>query len=151
MTMAEERSSNEPEPIGFWLGWLRVATIILIVFGLLLVVAHGLALKGFSLLVYSSSGRISEFGSEAADYISLAHAVLGAVMVGWGTALLLVLRGPMKRNVREGALIFAISLTCWFIPDTIFSVASGFWQNALLNLSFAVLFAIPLTALLRHE
>lgn len=151
MTMAEERSSNEPEPIGFWLGWLRVATIILIVFGLLLVVAHGLALKGFSLLVYSSSGRISEFGSEAADYISLAHAVLGAVMVGWGTALLLVLRGPMKRNVREGALIFAISLTCWFIPDTIFSVASGFWQNALLNLSFAVLFAIPLTALLRRE
>lgn len=151
MTMAEERSSNEPEPIGFWLGWLRVATIILIVFGLLLVVAHGLALKGFSLLVYSSSGRISEFGSEAADYISLAHAVLGAVMVGWGTALLLVLRGPMKRNVREGALIFAISLTCWFIPDTIFSVASGFWQNALLNLIFAVLFAIPLTALLRHE
>ncbi|MFM8561405.1 MAG: hypothetical protein ACKOB9_04825 [Solirubrobacterales bacterium] len=149
--MAEERSSNEPEPIGFWLGWLRVATIILIVFGLLLVVAHGLALKGFSLLVYSSSGRISEFGSEAADYISLAHAVLGAVMVGWGTALLLVLRGPMKRNVREGALIFAISLTCWFIPDTIFSVASGFWQNALLNLIFAVLFAIPLTALLRHE
>ena len=135
----------------FWLSWLRVATILLIAFGLFLVVAHGLASQGFSLLVYSSSGRISEFGDEAADYISLAHAVLGAVMVGWGTALLLVLRGPMKRNVREGALIFAISLTCWFIPDTIFSVASGFWQNALLNVSLAVLFAIPLAALLRSD
>ena len=135
----------------FWLSWLRVATILLIAFGLFLVIAHGLALKGFSLLVYSSSERISGFGDEAADYIALAHAVMGAVMVGWGTALLLVLRGPMKRNVREGALIFAISLTCWFIPDTIFSVASGFWQNAVLNLSFAVLFAIPLVALLRRE
>ena len=135
----------------FWLSWLRVATILLIAFGLILVVAHGLAMQGFSLLVYSSSGRISEFGAEAADYIALAHAVLGAVMVGWGTALLLVLHGPRKRNVREGALIFAISLTCWFIPDTIFSVASGFWQNALLNVSFAVLFAIPLGALLRSD
>ena len=134
---------------GFWLTWLRVATLGVIAFGLFLVVAPVLAREGFGLLVYSSSGHISGFGREAADYIELTHAVMGAVMVGWGTALLLVLRGPMQSNVREGALIYAVSLTCWFIPDTIFSLASGFWQNAVLNLGFAALFAIPLCALLK--
>jgi hypothetical protein len=78
---------------------------------------------------------------------------MGSVMIGWGTALLLVLRGPMQRNLPEGLKIFGVSLLVWFIPDTTFSIASGFWQNAILNLVFAILFLIPLTALYRqtHE
>ena len=142
---------TEPGPKTFWLAWLRIATIFMVAFGLFLVVAPALSRQGFSLMVYSSADRIGGFGSAAADYIELAHAVMGAVMVGWGVALLLVLRGPMRRNIREGALIYAVSLGCWFVPDTIFSLASGFWQNAILNLSFALLFAIPLVALLRQE
>lgn len=146
----EPGASTSPSP-RLWFSWLRLATVGVIAFGLFLVVSPALARQGFSLMIYSSSGRIAGFGDEAADYVGLAHAVMGAVMVGWGTALLLVLRGPMQRNVREGALIYAVSLTCWFVPDTIFSVASGFWRNAILNLVFALLFAIPLAALLRRS
>jgi hypothetical protein len=135
----------------FWLSWLRVATIGVIAFGLFLVVAPVLARQGFSLLVYSSSGHITGFDKEASDYIELTHAVMGAVMVGWGTALLLVLRGPMRRNLREGVQIYAVSLTCWFVPDTIFSLASGFWQNAILNVMFAAPFAVPLVTLWRQS
>ena len=134
----------------FWLTWLAVVTVGVIAFGLLLVVAPGVGRQGFSLLVLSSTDRISEFGSEAASYIELAHAVMGSVMVGWGTALLLVLRGPMRRNLPEGLKIFGVSLLAWFIPDTIFSIVSGFWQNAVLNLVFAALFAVPLVALHRQ-
>ncbi len=130
----------------FWLAWLRIATVFMIAFGLFLVIAPALSRQGFSLMVYSSADRIGGFGPAAADYIELAHAVMGAVMVGWGVALLMVLRGPMQRNVREGALIYAVSLGCWFVPDTIFSLASGFWQNAILNTGFALLFGIPLVA-----
>lgn len=131
-----------------WIAWLRVATILMIAFGLLLVIAPGVSSQGFSLMVYSSADRIGEFGADPSDYIELAHAVMGAVMVGWGVALLMVLRGPMQRNLREGAMIYAVSLACWFVPDTVFSLASGFWQNAILNCGFAVLFGIPLVALL---
>ena len=135
---------------GFWLTWLAAVTVGVIAFGLLLVVAPGVGRQGFSLLVFSSADRISEFGSEAASYIELAHAVMGSVMIGWGMALLLVLRGPMRRDLLEGVKIFAVSLLVWFIPDTTFSIASGFWQNAILNVVFAVLFAIPITALYRQ-
>jgi hypothetical protein len=142
---------TEDSTIRLWLDWLRIATIALIVFGLLLVVAPAFARQGFSLLVYSSSGRIEDFGAEAASYIELTHAVMGAVMVGWGVALLLLLRGPMRRNLSEGILIYTVSLTCWFIPDTIFSLVSGFWENAILNVVFALVFAIPLVALRRQS
>ncbi len=150
--MSDATAAPKPDAraSGFWLTWLGIVSVGVIAFGLLLVVAPGVGRQGFSLLVFSSADRISEFGSEAASYIELAHDVMGSVMVGWGVALLLVLRGPMKRNLSKGLKIFGISLLVWFIPDTIFSIASGFWQNAILNLVFAVLFAIPIAALYRQ-
>ena len=153
-TTPAERSEASGSPgtgaTRFWLNWLAVVTVGVIAFGLLLVIAPGLARQGFSLLVFSSADRISDFGPEAASYIELAQAVMGSVMAGWGMALLLILRGPMQRNLTEGLKFFGISLLVWFIPDTTFSIASGFWQNATLNLVFAVLFLIPLFALYRQ-
>ena len=145
-----DRTAPVPHSRKVWFAWLTAVTIGVIAFGLLLVVAPGLGRQGFSLLVFSSADRVSEFGSEATSYIELAHAVMGSVMAGWGMALLLVLRGPMRRNLPEGLKIFGISLLVWFIPDTTFSIASGFWQNAILNFVFAVLFLIPLLALYRQ-
>ena len=36
------------------------------------------------------------------------------------------------------------------MPDTLYSLLSGFWPNAVLNAGFALLFAVPLLALRRH-
>ncbi len=94
-------------------------------------------------------GRIATFGTEAVAYISLVHAVLGAVMFGWGLALLFVVRGPFALGAKEGWRIVALSVAAWFIPDTAFSLWSGFWQNAVLNAVFLALFATPLAATYR--
>jgi len=126
-----------------------MVTIGVMVFGLLLVVAPRFARESFSLLVYGDTKKIAAFGSEAVEYIALVHAVLGAVMFGWGLALLLVVRGLFARGAREGWQIIAVSAAAWFLPDTTFSLWSGFWQNAVLNLVFIVLFAAPLAATYR--
>jgi len=131
-------------PSAFWVRWLVTVTLGVMVFGLALVVAPGFAREGFSLLVYGDRHQIATFGTRAAQYIGLVHAVLGAVMFGWGIALLLVVRGLFARGAREGWQIVAVSVAAWFVPDTSFSLWSGFWQNAVLNLVFIVLFAIPL-------
>jgi hypothetical protein len=136
--------------ITFWYRWLVAVTVGMMAFGLFMVLAPGLTRQGFSLMVYADADRIGEFGARAADYIELVHAVMGAVMFGWGTAMLLVLRGPFRRELREGWTILAVSLTAWFVPDTIFSLASGFWQNAVLNAVFLVLYGIPLAATYRR-
>jgi hypothetical protein len=67
-------------------------------------------------------------------------------MVGWGAAIFLVIQGPFAAAQPIGWRIITISVLAWFLPDTTYSLWSGFWQNAVLNLFFLVLFAIPLMA-----
>ena len=130
----------------FWWRWLIVVTFGVLLFGIGMVVAPAFTRHLFGLLLFSSSESLSTFGAPAVAYITLIHGVLGAVMFGWGVALLFVLLGPFRRGSRESWLTLTVSLLAWFVPDTMFSLWSGFWQNAALNAIFAVLFAVPLGA-----
>lgn len=141
--------NNTSKSVSFWIGWLRFASLMVATFGLFLVLAPSLSRQGFAMLVYFDPQRIDSFGPEAVRYITLAHAVIGSTMVGWGVALFLVNDRLVLRGGKVGLHIIGCSLLSWFVPDTIFSVLTGFWQNALLNLSFAMIFAVPLMAL-RH-
>ena len=136
-------------PSVLWVRWLAVVSIGVMLFGLVLVVAPTTARQAFSLLVYGDAQRISSFRDEAVKYIALAHAVLGSVMFGWGLALLFVVRGLFARGSRLGWQIIVFSIVAWFVPDTAFSLWSGFWQNAMLNLAIILLFSVPLVATYR--
>ena len=138
--------TTSPQPSRFWVNWLLVVAVGVMAFGLMLVLAPALSRQGFSLLVYASPDRIDSFGNEQVRYISLVHAVIGGVMVGWGAALFLVTRTLLARGVRAGWNLIALSVAAWFVPDTAYSLLSGFWQNALLNAVFLTLFALPLWA-----
>lgn len=85
-------------PDALWVRWLRIASLAVAAFGAVLVVAPDLAREGFSLLVYTDGHRIATFGADAGAYVALVHAVLGAVMLGWGLALWFVVRGPFARG-----------------------------------------------------
>jgi hypothetical protein len=135
-----------PRPSNFWINWLLAASAGVVAFGFVLVLAPALTVQGFSLLVYASSSRIDSFGTEQLRYISLVHAVLGGVMVGWGAALLYATKALLAAGSRVGWNIIALSLATWFVPDTAYSLVSGFWQNAVLNSVFLIAFAIPLWA-----
>jgi hypothetical protein len=131
----------------FWWRLLVLVTANLIAFGLSLVLLPDIAQQGFSLMVYFSAQHVDTFGADAVAYIRLVTAVLGCVMVGWGVVLMYLAWGPLKRGSRDAWWIFVLSLTCWFIPDTTYSLISGFWQNAVLNMAFAFAFALPLLGL----
>lgn len=96
--------------------------------------------------MYASPDRIDSFGVDQVRYISLVHAVIGGVMVGWGAALFYVTRVLLAGGVRAGWNLITLSVAAWFVPDTAYSLHSGFWQNALLNVAFLMLFAVPLWA-----
>jgi hypothetical protein len=131
----------------FWFRWLLGAIAGIMLFGISMILSPDFIRQFFSLLIYSSANNIqNQFGSAAVNYITLVHGVLGAVMFGWGVSLLMVLLGPFRRRSREGWSILSVSVAAWFFPDTLFSFWTGFWQNAMLNLVFAILFAIPLVA-----
>lgn len=126
-----------------------VAAAGVVLFGLLLVLQPALARQGFSLLVYASAHRIDSMGAEQVRYVSLVHAVIGGVMTGWGAMLLYVTRMLLAVGHKVGWYAIALSLIAWFVPDTTYSLLSGFWQNAVLNTAFLALFAVPLWAVRR--
>lgn len=137
----------QPPISPFWVNWLLVVVLGVMAFGISMVLLPGPIRMFFSLIFYSSAGAMdARFGPAAVEYVTFAHGVLGAVMFGWGAALLMVLYGPFRRGSREGWRIFAVSVGAWFVPDTLFSLWTGFWQNAVLNAVFAALFAVPLVA-----
>src|SRR5574341_1614676 len=135
---------RNPAHFVFWWRWLVVVTLGVLFFGISMVIAPDFTREFFGLLLFSSPDSISAFGAPAVAYITFVHGVLGAVMFGWGIALLLVLLGPFRHHSKHGWLTFVVSLLAWFVPDTALSLWSGFWQNAALNAGIAVLFAIPL-------
>ena len=137
---------SDYQPSRFWINWLLAVSAGVVAFGLVLVIAPSLSRQGFSLLVYASPERVDAFGQEAARYISLATAVLGGVMVGWGAALFYVTRSLFARGSKTAWNLIALSVGAWFLPDTSYSLLSGYWQNAVLNTVFLFLFAVPLWA-----
>jgi hypothetical protein len=143
---SEMRTPDSASRFVFWWRWLLVVTAGVVLFGALLLLAPGLTRQLFSLLLYGAQGRLDTFPAEALAYVTLTHGVLGAVMFGWGLALLMLLSGPFRRRSDEAWRMLVVSLLAWFIPDTLYSLWSGFWQNAALNLGFALLYSPALIA-----
>ncbi len=102
----------------------------------------------FGTLLYRDAGVISAWPQQASSYVDLVHVVLGAVMVGWGVNMVLMTRAFYDSDPKTVLRIIAISLAAWGIPDTVYSVASGHWPNAVLNSVFILGgFVPPLVAL----
>ena len=132
-----------------WWRWLLAVSVGVMVFGIGMVLLPGLTRQFFGLLAFSSSEGLSTFSRPAVTYITLAHGIIGAVMFGWGTAMLLIVLGPLRRASFHAWLALAIPVAAWFIVDTTLSLWLGFWHNTILNTVFLVLFAIPLAATYR--
>ena len=60
--------------------------------------------------------------------------------------LFLIVRGPLAAGSRRSWQAVMASLVAWFVPGTLFSIASGVWQNVVLNLLFMTAYAAPLAA-----
>ena len=67
-------------------------------------------------------------------------------MVDWGAALFYVPRSLFARKSTDVWNLIALPRGAWFFPDTPYSLLSGYWQNAVLDIVFLFLFAVPLWA-----
>jgi hypothetical protein len=142
---SSDLATTRLHPLMSPLTWpLAAAAIGTALFGLVLVLAPGFTRQGFGLLMFNNAQHINSFAPEAVAYISLVHGVLGAVMVGWALALLAVVLWLWAQAPRQAWRVVALSVGGWFVVDTSFSLSVGAWQNALLNLAFAALFALGL-------
>lgn len=133
-------------PRTIWDRWLELAVILVVVSGAFFVFAGKATTTVFEWIIFGSADSPIPSGL-AADYLTFVYAVLGAVMVGWGCLLWPIVRGPVRRRECWAWTAVSWSMGIWFVVDSTVSIASGFGENAVLNLGFGAAFAVPLIAL----
>lgn len=123
---------------------LKAGCIILMVFGIMFAAAAAPALSYPAMFfVDLAIWPLDGTQSLAAPETRLLCAVGGGMLVGWGALLYLVsdqLIGREPALVRKFVLI---SICSWFVVDSLGSVAAGAPVNALFNIGFLLLFAVP--------
>ncbi|MBX2801223.1 MAG: hypothetical protein KTR31_26335 [Myxococcales bacterium] len=132
------------------LAWLRVASAVTLLIGLVAALASHPATAGawqglFDLVQWPVDGRPGDFDLVARQL----SAVLGGVMVGWGVTLLALTFGPLQAAPRATLRAMLTGLGAWFVVDSTGSMISGLPGNVLLNVGFLALFLGPLLQMLR--
>ena len=128
-----------------WIVWLQVVLVALLAYSLLLVFAGSVAGALFSALGFGPPGAIDTDAVHA--YLKLPYMVLGAVLAGWTSTMLHLVRRLPDGEATWIVPVMARSLALWFVLDTGMSVVLGVPAHALFNLPFAIALAIPLVKL----
>ena len=131
----------------FWQKWLLVVSILITVFGILLVVSSFFG--GSDSQIDPSFLRDSKIITFDA-FRQWIYAVLGATMAGWGICLIFVTHYPFKRKEWWAWNCLTAGLSLWFVLDTIFSVYARVYFNATFNAVLFGLFLLPLIFPRRH-
>lgn len=139
------------ETMLIWRYWLIGVACSIIVFSLGMVINPNLVQEQlFDDMFFSSAQMKTVLSNSAVSYILFTYRVLGAVMVGWMISLLFILAGSFRQGQRDGWYAITGSIVVWFLLDSGASISAGYWQNAVFNALFFVLFTIPLGATFYH-
>jgi hypothetical protein len=107
--------------------WFRIVSVILILFGILYVFV------GLKVLPVQRNVLL--------DWES---ALYGALMMGWGTTLLLVGRLAFRRDEKELKRALLIGLVIWLAVEAAASIWFGVWFNVGVDVGVLALFTVPL-------
>lgn len=132
-----------------WTRWLSVA------FGCTALAAVGHvffpgAMLASTMRSLMGSAEALDSGGELRRFVFWLAGVSSAVSLAWmGTALFIVW-GPFRRGERWAWWALAVPIALWFIVDSGRSIATGFPMNALLNVGWLLMYAVPLVATFRR-
>jgi hypothetical protein len=107
--------------------WFRIVSVILILFGILYVVV------GLKVLPVQRNVLL--------DWES---ALYGALMMGWGTTLLLIGRLAFQRDEQALKRALLIGLVIWLVGEAGASIWFGVWFNVGVDAGVLALFTVPL-------
>ena len=114
--------------------WFSIVSVILVLFG----------------IVYDFFG----LGILPVDKSILLHwesALYGAIMMGWGTTLLMIGRVAFHRNDTELMKVLLYGLTIWLVVEGLFSAYLGVWFNVGVDFAVFALISFPLIKSIRSQ
>jgi hypothetical protein len=136
-----QHTAQPPNPrLRFWATFLWLCGWAFCGVGLSFALLPSFTAQVFALILYGNAQTLLSAEPWIVRYLFLIHAILGAVLASWGFAIsrfALQMRGDSSAQLNPARSLLGMLLV-WFIPDTMYSLLSGFWQNAVFNLGFAV-------------
>lgn len=123
---------------------LKAASLLLIGFGLLFFLSVFTPVSGLSklfldLVVWPFDGQQNLGATET----RLMIAISGGLLAGWGVMFWLVTTQVYATNPALGGRIILPGIVTWFVIDSLGSILAGGAVNALLNITFLVIFVVP--------
>lgn len=123
---------------------LKAASLLLVGFGLLFFLSVFTPVSGLSrlfldLVIWPFDGQQSLGATET----RLMIAISGGLLAGWGVMFWLVTTQVYATNPALGGRIILPGIVTWFVIDSLGSILAGASVNALLNITFLVIFALP--------
>lgn len=147
-TGPQGRASRDDRSQGrLWDRWLQSVLVCVLVYSTVLVVSGRTAGRLFDLLGFGMREAGIPSGGSAEQHVLLVYGVLGSVLIGWMTTLLLIARGPLRQRDPWAWTAFASVFPLWFVIDTTFSLAVGARTHALFNIVFLLAVAPPLVGM----
>lgn len=125
-----------------WISWLQVVLALLILYALIMVFGGSLAEEMFTAFGFGPPESISS--AELSAYLKLPFVVIGSVLAGWSTLMLVIVRGPLRSLEPWAIPALGWSVGIWFVLDTGMSLVLGFALHAVFNVPFALALALPL-------
>ena len=132
--------------LAFWTRTLLCAIAAVLSFSMMMLLRPAESQQLFNLVAFGTASYPTTIPDAARPYIVFLYRVLGAVMIGWMLALLGIVLGPFQRGESWAWWAVSLSLGGWFAIDSAASLLTGFSGNAVLNLGFGIVFAVPLAA-----
>lgn len=132
--------------------WLRGASVATASTGLMATAASHPATQGpwlllFDLLDWPMNGHPSGFTEQAHQL----NAVMGGLMVGWGTMMYALCGDVLERSPVAVSRCMLGGVLSWFVVDSAGSLVANPPGNVVLNVLFLGMFAPPLIALQRMK
>lgn len=135
----------------FWQRWLVGASVLVTLFGLLMVAFSGTEIFApFNQRIDPVFWSSDLIPASARAFSTWVYAVWGATIAGWGLLIIHVVWFPIQSRERWAWQALTRALIVWYVLDTGLSLNLGVVFNALFNTLVLFLLGVPLLFSRRH-
>jgi hypothetical protein len=142
-------NKSDSVKIRFWARATVGIAVAVILFALAMMMPPRPAVAYFNYIIYGVTSYPSTTVGEGERYVTFVYGVLGAVIIGWLSLVLLLARVVGRTGSRSVASAMVGSTLIWFVVDTLFSLVMGYPANAISNIAFAAVLLFPMWNLQR--
>ncbi len=131
--------------------WLKAGSALTVFFGVLIALASIPAASApVEILADLIFFPVDGAQNVGAPETRLMNAIGGGVMTGWGIMIWMLATRLYPREPALAKQLIVTSVVAWFVVDSAGSLMSGAPLNALFNVSFLLIFCVPLWLAERH-